>query len=209
MRLRNVKGKDKLIKKSEYIILNPNQNKGVWSKVFNNSNPIYVEIGMGFGKFIIENAKRYPNINFIGIEKFDNVVVRVLPKLENEIINNLKIIRIDAAQLMDIFAPKEISRIYLNFSDPWPKNKHAKRRLTSPQFLKIYENILNGEIHQKTDNNSLFEYSIESLSQNGYKLKNISLDLKNGDYPENIPTEYEEKWSEKGKSINRLEAYKE
>ena len=168
MRLRNIKDADKIIEKSKYIILNPEQYKGKYSKLFNNQNPIYLEIGMGKGDFIIGMAKKYPNINFLGIEMYDSVIVKAIEKLENENLNNLKLIRMDANKIEDVF-DKEIDLIYLNFSDPWPKNRNAKRRLTHERFLDKYENIFktNKVIYMKTDNTSLFEFSIESLSQYG------------------------------------------
>ena len=186
------------------------ENKGKWNKVFNNNNPIYIEIGCGKGDFIIENAKRYPNINFIGIEMYDTVLMYAINKLKDEKLNNLKFIRMDARLIEDVF-DKEIDLIFLNFSDPWPKNRCAKRRLTHERFLKRYDNIFknNKTIFFKTDNTSLFEFSIESLSVYGYTLKNVSLDLHNSNYGENIMTEYERKFSEKGNKINRLEAYKD
>jgi len=208
MRLRNVKGSKEIISKSEYIILEPEKYCGKWNNVFNNNNEIHIEIGMGKGKFISEMALKYPNINFIGIEKFDSVIVRAVQKLEDKKIPNLKLIRIDALNLDKVFK-KEISRIYLNFSDPWPKAKHEKRRLTSMQFLDLYDNLFKDkkEIHQKTDNKNLFAFSIESLSKNGYILENVSLDLQNENI-DNVTTEYEEKFMENKITINRLEAYK-
>ncbi len=140
MRLRNVKGAKEIIDNSPYIIKNPNDYKGNYQKIFENNNPIHIEIGMGKGDFIIENAKKYPNINFIGIEKFDSVIVRAVQKLENEEIPNLKLIKIDANEIDDVF-DKEISVIYLNFSDPWPKARHAKRRLSSEIFLNKYDSV--------------------------------------------------------------------
>lgn len=208
MRLRNVKGKENIIKNSKYIVLNPKDYKSKWNELFGNNNPIYIEIGMGKGKFIFENALKFPNINFIGIEKFDSVITRALQRVEESNISNLKMIRIDALELNEIFS-KEIDRIYLNFSDPWPKKKHSKRRLTSNVFLKIYDDVFKDlkEIHLKTDNKGLFSYSIESLSEYGYTLKNVSLDLKNEEI-DNITTEYEEKFMGKNIFINRLEATK-
>ena len=140
MRLRNVKGAKEIIDNSSYIIKNPIDYKGDYQKIFENNNPIHIEIGMGKGDFIIENAKKYPNINFIGIEKFDSVIVRAVQKLENEEIPNLKLIKIDANEIDDVF-DKEISVIYLNFSDPWPKARHAKRRLSSEIFLNKYDSV--------------------------------------------------------------------
>lgn len=210
MRLRNVKGAGDILKNSNYVILNPNDYKGKWSTLFNNCNPIHIEIGMGKGNFIIGMAKNNPNINFIGIEMYDSVLAKATLKLENEKINNLKLIRMDARLINDVF-DKEIDLIYLNFSDPWPKKRTSKRRLTHERFLILYEKIFKGKkiIYMKTDNVPLFEFSIESLSVFGYKLKNISLDLHNSDFEDNIMTEYEKKFNEKGIKINRLEAYKD
>lgn len=209
MRLRNVKGSKTIIENSKYIILNPFENKGNWNKIFNNDNEIHIEIGMGKGKFISEIAIKNPDVNFIGIEKFDSVIVRAVQKLEEKEIPNLKLIRMDAKELDKVFN-HEISRIYLNFSDPWPKSKHEKRRLTSPEFLKIYDNIfkIQREIFMKTDNKKLFAYSLETLSQYGYKFKKITLDLKNENI-DNVTTEYEDKFMENGITINRFEAIKE
>ena len=210
MRLKNVKGADKVIEASKYIVLKPEDYKGKWKEVFNNSNPIHIEIGMGKGDFIIGMAKAHPDINFIGIEMYDSVIVKAVNKLEEENISNLKLIRMDARLIEDLF-DKEIDLIYLNFSDPWPKNRNAKRRLTHERFLNRYENIFKGKktIFMKTDNIDLFSFSIESLSEYGYKLKNVSLDLHNSDFEGNVMTEYEKKFSSKGVRINRLEAYKD
>ena len=210
MRIKKKKEAKEIINNSDYLIKNEVENKGKWNKVFNNNNPIYIEIGCGKGDFIIENAKRYPNINFIGIEMYDTVLMYAINKLKDEKLKNLKFIRMDARLIEDVF-DKEIDLIFLNFSDPWPKNRCAKRRLTHERFLKRYDNIFknNKTIFFKTDNTSLFEFSIESLSVYGYTLKNVSLDLHNSNYGENIMTEYERKFSEKGNKINRLEAYKD
>ena len=210
MRLKNVKGADIVIENSDYVIKNPNNYKGKWEKVFNNSNPIHIEIGMGKGDFIINMAIKNPNINFIGIEMYDSVIVKAVKKLSNIKLSNLRLIRMDARLIEDVF-DKEIDLIYLNFSDPWPKNRTAKRRLTHERFLNRYENIFKNKktIFMKTDNIDLFSFSIESLSDFGYKLKNVSLDLHNSDFKDNIMTEYEKKFSEKGVRINRLEAYKD
>lgn len=207
MRLRNVKGKEEIISNSEYIIRNPREYKGNWKGLFGNNNDIYIEIGMGKGKFIIENAIRYPNINFIGIEKYDSVMVRAIEKLQDKKLNNLKLIIFDAGKIDEIFE-KEIDRIYLNFSDPWPKKRHAHRRLTSDIFLKLYDKVFTSDkdIIMKTDNKGLFAYSIESLSKYGYILENVTLDLQDED--DNIMTEYEEKFRNKDITINRLEARK-
>ena len=208
MRLRNVKNKEEILNQSKYLVRNPEKYIGQWKNTFYNDNPIYIEIGMGKGKFIIENAIKYPNINFIGIEKFDSVLARCLPKIP-EGLKNLKIIRMDALNIEKVFS-KEIDRIYLNFSDPWPKIRHHSRRLTSKVFLNKYNFIFKNycEIFQRTDNQQLFIYSLESLSQNGYKLFNITFDLHNTSQEELITTEYEDKFSSKGMPIYSLEARK-
>lgn len=210
MRLRNDKNAKQIIENSKYIIKNPEEFKGKWKDVFNNDNPIYIEIGMGKGDFIIENAIKNKNINYIGIEMYDTVISKALKKADDLEIGNLRFIRMDARLIEDVFF-HEIDLIFLNFSDPWPKNRAAKKRLTHERFLNRYESIFKNKktIFMKTDNVKLFEFSIESLSEYGYKLKNISLDLHNSDYEDNIMTEYEKKFSEKGIKINRLEAYKD
>lgn len=209
MRLKHVKGAEEIIKKGIYYIETPKELKGNWSKVFSNDNPIYIEIGMGKGDFIIENAIKYPNINFIGIEKFDSVIVRAIQKSNELELNNLKLIRMDAMEIDEVF-DKEIDRIYLNFSDPWPKERHTKRRLTSPIFLAKYDKIFknNKNIIMKTDNNPLFEYSVESLTEYGYKMLYITRDLYKEDISDNIATEYEKKFVSKGININRFIAIK-
>lgn len=208
MRLKNVKGANEIIIKGTYYVDNPFMYKGKWHKYFNNNNPIYIEIGMGKGDFIIENAKRYPDINFIGIEKYDSVIVRAIQKSNELELNNLKIIRVDANKLDDIF-DREISLIYLNFSDPWPKDRHAKRRLTSPVFLDIYENLFinTKKIIMKTDNINLFNYSLDSLINHGYEITYKTNNLNSLD-EDNIMTEYETKFYNKGIKINKLEAIK-
>ena len=208
MRLKNVKGANDIIIKGTYYEANPYIYKGNWNRYFNNDNPIYIEIGMGKGDFIIENAKRYPNINFIGIEKYDSVIVRAIQKSNELELDNLKIVRIDANKLNDVFL-KEIDTIYLNFSDPWPKDRHAKRRLTSPEFLNIYDNIFKNtkKIIMKTDNIDLFNYSLDSLTLHGYEITYKTNDLNCLD-DDNIMTEYENKFYNKGIKINKLIAIK-
>ncbi len=210
MRLKHVKGANEIIEKGKYYVEDATNYMGKWKEVFQNDNPIYIEIGMGKGDFIIENALRYPNINFIGIEKFDSVLVRAIQKSNELEIDNLKLVRLDANYIDTIFS-KEISLIYLNFSDPWPKERHAKRRLTSPIFLEKYDKIFksNAEIIMKTDNNPLFEYSKESLENFGYQIKSITRDLYQEDISQNIKTEYEKKFVKLGVKINRLEAIKQ
>ena len=209
MRLKHVKGANEIIQNGTYFIDNPEEYKGKWNQIFQNNNPIYIEIGMGKGAFIIQNAIQYPNINFIGIEKYDSVIVRAIQKSNDLQLKNLKLIRIDARFITNIFE-KEIERIYLNFSDPWPKDRHAKRRLTSPIFLEKYDSIFknNSHIIMKTDNNDLFEYSLESLIHFGYKIISQTRDLYKEDISNNIPTEYEAKFVKLGTKINRLEAIK-
>ena len=208
MRLRKVKNAyEDLCKDSKYFISNPKDYKGKWNElVFKNNNKIEIEVGCGKGQFMMGLAQEFPDTNFIAIEKYDSVLIRTLEKALTYDIPNLRLVLLDANQLTEVFEKEEVSRIYLNFSDPWPKKRHAKRRLTSYIYLDIYKQILpiNGEIFQKTDNRGLFESSLESFSQNNWYLSNISLDLHKTD-TFNIMTEYEEKWSPKG-PIYRLEA---
>ena len=210
MRLRKVKNAlEKLRQNKTYFIDNPQEHIKEWEKVFGNSYPIHMEIGCGKGKFIYEMAKNNPNINYIANEKYDSVLLRVLEKIENETIPNLKLVVLDASNLKNYFSSAEISRIYINFSDPWPKSAHQKRRLTYKSFLESYAYILKseGEIFQKTDNRKLFEFSLQSFSEQGWILSNISLDLHKDALEDNIMTEFEEKWSKLG-PIYRLEARK-
>ena len=206
MRIRNVKNKEEILNNSKYLIQNPKDYIGKWNTVFNNNNPIYIEIGMGKGKFIIENAKKYPNINFIGIERQDSILVRSLQKIVEDI-PNLIIVRMNALIIEEVFS-KEVSRIYLNFSDPWPKKRHHFRRLTSNIFLDKYDSIFKDtkEIYMRTDNTSLYTYSIETLSNHGYYLKDVSLDLHKDSEEELITTEYEDKFSKENKPIYSLVA---
>jgi tRNA (guanine-N7-)-methyltransferase len=197
MRLKHVKGSKERINSSPYIVDK--------YKKFNN-NPLHIEIGMGKGKFIIEKALNNPNINFIGIEKFDSVIVRALDKLENIDIPNLKLMRFDALEIDKVFN-KDIDTIYLNFSDPWPKKRHQDRRLTSSIFLEKYKKISKNNVHiiMKTDNRKLFEYSIKSFVDNGFKILDISLDLYKEDLKDNIQTEYEMRFSSNGDIIYMIE----
>ena len=209
MRLKNVKGAKEKNESSKYTLLDYKNYKNNFKQIFNNDNPIMIEIGMGKGNFIIENAIQNPNINYIGIEKYDSVFVRAIEKLEEKELNNLRLIRMDALEIDEVFS-KEIDTIYLNFSDPWPKNRHEHRRLTSEVFLKKYDSIFKNTKHiiMKTDNRKLFEYSIMSLTNYGYKIEKISLDLYNDDISKNIPTEYEIKFHNKGFPIYMIEVYK-
>lgn len=208
MRLRNVKGANDAIEKSEYIIKDYEQQKGKFKDIFNNDNVIHIEIGMGKGDFIINMALNNPNINFIGIEKFDSVIVRAVQKLETLKIKNLRLIRMDAFEIEKVF-DKEISCIYLNFSDPWPKERHKKRRLTSEVFLEKYDKILkNKQIKLKTDNRKLFEYSIMTLTNHNYKIDELSLNLYEDDIKDNVQTEYEKKFVKDNKIIYKISVHK-
>ncbi len=207
MRLKNVKGANEIIVKGKYYIEAPENNKNNWHKIFENNNPIELEIGMGKGDFIIQKALNNPNINYIGIEKYDSVIVRAIQKSNELELNNLKLIRTDAINIPNIFN-KEINKIYLNFSDPWPKDRHAKRRLTSPIFLNIYDKVFTKDkiIELKTDNINLFNYSLETLKEEGYTITYQTNNLEND--PSNIETEYEKKFKAKGIKINKLIAKK-
>ncbi|GKX30249.1 tRNA (guanine-N(7)-)-methyltransferase [Vallitalea longa] len=212
MRLRNVKDSDKKISIHPKVVKNEKNYKGKWNKIFNNDNPIHIEIGMGKGKFITTLAKNNPNINYIGFEKFTKVLVRALKNLEEEDLRNVLVIRMDAEEILDVFQEGEIDRIYLNFSDPWPKDRHDKRRLTHHNFLEKYEKILSpdGRICFKTDNKDLFEFSLEEIEKYGWKVEKVTRDLHSNDNGEdNIMTEYEEKFVSMGIPISRLEAVKE
>ena len=204
MRLRNVKGASTLIENCPFIIKNYKEYKGNYKTLFNNDNPIHIEIGMGKGDFIIGMAKKYPEINFVGIEKFDSVIVRAIEKIKEEI-PNLRLIRMDATEIEEVF-DREIDTIYLNFSDPWPKNRHENRRLTSLKFLKRYDNVFNGEknIIMKTDNRKLFEFSLIEFSNYNYKFEEISLDLYKDDINDNVQTEYERKFHKLGFPIYKV-----
>lgn len=187
--------------------------KGHWHELFDNDNPIHIEIGMGKGQFIMELARRNPDINYIGIEKYSSVLVRALEKRELEPeMTNLYFIRMDAEYITDVFDTNEVDRIYLNFSDPWPKDRHAKRRLTSTHFLGLYDQLLapEGRVIFKTDNRGLFDFSLEQVPEAGWILENYTYDLHNSEYNKgNIMTEYETKFSAMGTPINRLVAYRE
>lgn len=211
MRLRNVPGARETIIENQFSIQEPEQKKGKWAEVFGNDHPIHIEVGMGKGQFIIEMAKRNPEINYIGIEKYSSVLVRAVEKLEDFEQNNLRLIRMDAENIEEVFDKDEVDRIYLNFSNPWPKDRHAKRRLTSTRFLERYNNILTpeGRVMFKTDNKDLFDFSLEQVEEAGWILENHTYDLHHSEYNEgNVMTEYEEKFSAKGNPICRLVAYR-
>ena len=208
MRLRNVKNKEEIMNNSKYLVKDYFNYKGKWNELFGNNNPIYIEIGMGKGKFIIENAVMYPDVNFIGIEKFDSVICKGLQKIPDGL-NNLIMIRADALDIDNIF-DKEIDRNYLNFSDPWPKNRHHLRRLSSKVFLNKYDSLFKNDasIFMRTDNRGLFQYSLVSFSENGYILRDLSLDLHKDDMPL-ITTEYEDKFSNLDMPIYFVECTKD
>ncbi len=200
MRLKHIKNADIIINSSTYLVKNPTENKGRWKELFGNNYPIEIEIGTGKGKFIIEKAKQNPNVNYIGIEKYDSPLVNAVRLLEGIELNNLKLICFDALRIDEIF-DKEIDKIYLNFSDPWPKKRHEKRRLTSKQFLDKYDKLFKNEkrIQMKTDNDDLYEYSCISFIENGYEI--IKTDT---NYKDTITTEYEDKFIKSGKNINYI-----
>jgi tRNA (guanine-N7-)-methyltransferase len=209
MRLRNVKGSREAIVASEFTINDPENQKGNWNKVFGNDKPIHIEVGMGKGRFITDLAKANPDINYIGIEKYSSVLIRALEKRQEVELDNLLFIRMDAEDICDVFAPEEVDKIYLNFSDPWPKDRHAKRRLTSKEFFTRYNNILKAEgvVEFKTDNRGLFDFSVETLQESKiWKMTECTYDLHNDDVMNvgNIMTEYEEKFSSMNNPICKL-----
>ena len=200
MRLKHIKNADVIIASSPYLVQNPTEYKGKWNTLFNNDNPIEIEIGTGKGKFIISLAMDNPNVNYIGIEKYDTPLVGAVKRLEGIELNNLKLICMDAANIEEIF-DKEIDKIYLNFSDPWPKKRHAKRRLSSPLFLERYDKIFKNtkRIQMKTDNDGLYEYSLETFNENGYEI--VKTDRS---YIDTHTTEYEDKFISLGEKINYI-----
>ena len=209
MRLRYVEGAKDLIKAHPNLIINNADNKMIdFRKLFNNNFPIHVEIGMGKGKFIYELASKNERVNYIGIERFDSAIVKALDKVIEKPLRNLLLLRLDANYLKYIFKEQSIARIYLNFSDPWPKARHAKRRLTNKNFLKVYEKLVTpkSEIHFKTDNPDLFNYSLEEIRNYPMKITYLTSDLHNSDYQGNIMTEFEEKFTKQGKLIYKLTA---
>ena len=211
MRLRNVTGAKEQLAESIYIIHEPETRKGKWNTVFQNDNPIHIEIGMGKGKFLTTMAQQNPDINYIGIEKYASVLIRAVEKRSKLECANLTFLLLDAAEITNVFEQNEVARIYLNFSDPWPKDRHARRRLTSTEFFGRYDRILQKEgiVAFKTDNEQLFDFSLEQVTQAGWCLMEVTRDLHHIDNAEgNVMTEYEEKFSAMGNPIYRLEAYR-
>ena len=211
MRLRNIPRAEGVIEMHRAVIKRPEAQRGCWKQVFGNQNPIYIEIGMGKGKFILEMAQKYPDINFIGIERYSSVLLRAVEKFDTEEykeLTNVRFVCMDARDVAEVFGEEEVDRIYLNFSDPWPKARHAKRRLTSQEFLERYEKILSGEgsVEFKTDNTELFNFSMEQIKESGWKLTRYTYDLHHHEdlNDDNVMTEYEEKFSAKGNPINKL-----
>lgn len=210
MRVRKRMGAEEMLENNpQYVVLEPEIFKGKWAERFGNDNPIHIEIGMGKGQFITGMAKAHPEINYIGIDMQVSVVSFALDKVLEQELPNVQLLHVDGSALTNYFTEGEVDQIYLNFSDPWPKKRHEKRRLTSKEFLAVDETILkpNGEIHFKTDNLGLFEYSLASFSQYGMILNRVWLDLHASDYEGNVMTEYEQKFSAKGQPIYRVEAY--
>lgn len=210
MRLRNVKGSREAIQESIYVVHEEETRAGSWHDIFGNDHPIHIEIGMGKGQFLMELARRNPDINYLGMERYSSVLLRALQKMEEEPLPNLYFLCEDAAELPEMFANGELNRIYLNFSDPWPKARHAKRRLTSTEFLARYNLVLaaDGQIEFKTDNMDLFDFPLESVEEAGWRLVGCSRDLHHDPTMNegNIMTEYEEKFSAKGNPIYKLVA---
>ena len=208
MRLRNVPGAREVMIENEYVFTEPEGMKGTWSQVFGNDNPIRIEIGMGKGTFITTLAANNPDINYVGIEKYSSVLLRAVEKQDELQLPNLRFIRMDAEAICEGFGEGEVDRIYLNFSDPWPKDRHAKRRLTSKEFFKRYDNILkkDGVVEFKTDNNDLFDFSLEQIPEAGWNIVEYTRDLHNNEKMNegNIMTEYEERFSKMGNNINKL-----
>ena len=208
MRLRNVPGSREAIADNNMAINEPTELKGKWKEEFGNDNPIRIEIGMGKGKFITTLAMENPDINYIGIEKYSSVLIRAIERCEEIEVSNLRFIRMEAEYICDVFEKGEVDRIYLNFSDPWPKDRHAKRRLTSKQFFERYDVILkkDGIVEFKTDNDLLFQFSLEQVPEAGWELIEQTWDLHHDErlMQGNVMTEYESKFSQMGNPIHKL-----
>lgn len=212
MRLRNVTGSREVIADSRFVIHEPETHKGKWKEVFGNTKPIHIEIGMGKGRFMMDMAAAHPEINYLGIEKYSTVLLRAVQKMEENELPNLRFIRMDAEDICEVFAKEEIDKIYLNFSDPWPKDRHARRRLPSKEFLARYQEFLvsDGRLEFKTDNKDLFDFALEELEPAGWKLEAMTRDLHHDEKMNegNIMTEYEEKFSSMGNPIYKYIIYR-
>lgn len=212
MRLRNIPGARETIDANPVAIKNEREYKGKWRELFKNDNPLHIEIGMGKGQFLLTLAKQNPNINYIGVERYSSVLLRALEKYETEEfagLENIRFICMDANDIAEVFAHEEVDKIYLNFSDPWPKARHARRRLTSKEFLSRYEKVLSkvGTLEFKTDNRSLFEFSLEQAEEtNGWTVKEHTFDLHHDETMNegNVMTEYEQKFSSQGNPIHKM-----
>ena len=211
MRLRNIPGADDVIRRHPIAVKESKEYKGKWNALFENENPIHIEIGMGKGQFILTLAKQNPQINYIGIERYSSVLLRALEKFDTEDfceLTNIRFICMDAMELPDVFESEEVEKIYLNFSDPWPKKRHARRRLTSTVFFAQYDKVLakEGAVEFKTDNRPLFEFSLEQVEEAGWKLLGSTFDLHHDAAMNqgNVMTEYEEKFSAQGNPIHKL-----
>ena len=213
MRLRNIPGAKDAVLESPFTIQEPESRKGLWAAVFPKKQPLHIEVGMGKGRFLMDMARLHPEINYVGIEMYDSVLLRALQKRgelaeEGEKLPNLYFMRMDARNLPDVFDKEEVDRIYLNFSDPWPKARHAKRRLTSREFLARYDQILvpDGKVEFKTDNKGLFEFSLEEVQEAGWNLEASTFDLHHNEemVQGNVMTEYEEKFSSMGNPICKM-----
>ena len=205
MRLKNIPGARERISESDLVIHDPKSLKGKWGEFWKNDREIYIEVGMGKGRFMMELAEKNPHINYIGIEMYSSLLLRAVQKLEEKRLDNLRFILMDAREITEVFEKDEISKIYLNFSDPWPKDRHAKRRLPSRQFLQRFEQILkkDGVIEFKTDNKDLFDFAVEEVEPAGWKIEEITYDLHHDDkmMEGNVMTEYEERFSSMGNPI--------
>lgn len=213
MRLKNIPGARDVIAESEWVIHEPEKQKGIWQQVFGNHHPIHIEVGMGKGRFLYEMASIHPEVNYIGIEKYSSVLLRAIQKMEQEALPNLRFIRMDAEDIDQVFAKDEVARIYLNFSDPWPKDRHAKRRLPSRQFLARYNRFLqkDGVLEFKTDNKGLFDFAVEEVPQAGWQIRKLTYDLHHDTEMAmgNVMTEYEEKFSARGNPIYKYIIFRE
>ena len=208
MRLRHIPGAEQMIEENPHVVHGAKEKKGTWQQIFGNDHPIRIEVGMGKGQFILEQASRNPDVNFVGIEKYSTVLLKAIRKREQMELSNIYFLCEDARELAEIFGPGEVERIYLNFSDPWPKDRHAKRRLTSHEFLARYEKILkkDGTLEFKTDNRVLFDFALEQREIAGWNLDGCTFDLHHDENMNegNVMTEYEEKFSSMGNPIYKM-----